>query len=74
MVTADSVCLHLSAASRLHSTRKFFTILFSVFLHGHHLNAVQWASVAAVFAGLGFEVFEKYQARKHKGYKQKHTA
>ena len=65
---------YLSAASHLCSTRKFFTILFSVFLHGHHLNAVQWASVAAVFAGLGFEVFEKYQARKHKGHKQKHTA
>ena len=50
------------------STRKFFTILFSVCMHGHHLNTVQWGSVLMVFAGLGFEVYEKYQAkaRKHK--------
>ena len=56
------------------STRKFFTILFSVFIHGHHLNNVQWGAVLMVFAGLGFEVYEKYQARKHKAHKQKHAA
>jgi len=34
------------------TTRKFFTVLASVFLFGHSLSARQWLGAVAVFAGL----------------------
>lgn len=41
------------------TTRKFFSILLSVFLFGHHLSSVQWGGVATVFAGLTLEIVHK---------------
>jgi solute carrier family 35 (UDP-galactose transporter), member B1 len=34
------------------TTRKFFTILFSVFWFGHYFSKLQWVSVVLVFGGL----------------------
>lgn len=41
------------------TTRKFFTILLSVYKFGHALNRVQWLSIVLVFAGLYLEIFAK---------------
>jgi len=38
------------------TTRKFFTVIFSVVLHGHLFNTSQWISVALVFSGVFFEM------------------
>ncbi|KAJ0398330.1 hypothetical protein P43SY_000775 [Pythium insidiosum] len=43
------------------TTRKFFTILFSVLWYGHTLSAMSWIGVAIVFTGLGWELSSKYQ-------------
>lgn len=43
------------------TTRKFFTILFSVVWYGHQLSAMSWTGVAVVFLGLGWELSSKYQ-------------
>lgn len=48
------------------TTRKLFTILFSVFMHGHPINATQWSGVALVFVGLMGEIVEKAQKKGHK--------
>jgi UDP-galactose transporter B1 len=53
------------------STRKFFTILFSVFVHGHSLTPLQWTGVAAVFAGLGMEILDKYRQRSRQQAKRR---
>ncbi|CAM9740108.1 unnamed protein product [Ascophyllum nodosum] len=45
------------------TTRKFFTIVFSVLLFGHTINSRQWGGVAMVFAGIGFEMQGKYHRR-----------
>jgi UDP-galactose transporter B1 len=34
------------------TTRKFFTILLSVWTYGHHFSTWQWLAVALVFTGL----------------------
>ena len=41
------------------TTRKLFTILFSVMLYGHVLSSLQWLGVALVFVGLSIDVVEK---------------
>jgi UDP-galactose transporter B1 len=41
-------------------TRQLFTILLSVMLFGHHVNAVQWLGVILVFAGLGIDIAAGY--------------
>lgn len=41
------------------TTRKFFTILFSVLYFGHQFSLVQWAAVALVFGGLYLSTFSK---------------
>ena len=41
------------------TTRKFFTILFSVILFGHSLFLQQWIGVFVVFLGLGMEILQK---------------
>jgi UDP-galactose transporter B1 len=46
------------------TTRKFFTILMSVFIYGHKLNEQQWLAVGLVFLGLSGEVYDKYE-KKH---------
>ncbi|GAB9471348.1 Drug/metabolite transporter [Globisporangium polare] len=43
------------------TTRKFFTILFSVVWYGHELSGMSWAGVTIVFVGLGWELSSKYQ-------------
>ena len=48
------------------TTRKFFTILVSVLLFGHVLKAQQWMGVVMVFAGLGIELYCKYQKNEAK--------
>ena len=45
------------------TTRKFFTILASVFLFGHALISEQWIGVALVFLGLVLELYQKYNGR-----------
>jgi UDP-galactose transporter B1 len=45
------------------TTRKFFTILFSVFLYGHVLSVQQWAGVAMVFLGLAVDAYAKARRR-----------
>jgi len=46
------------------TTRKFFTILASVLVHGSVLNENQWFGVALVFAGVCADVFFKTTARR----------
>ena len=41
------------------TTRKFFTILLSVYKFGHVLDAWQWGSVGLVFGGLYLEIVAK---------------
>mmetsp|Transcript_14646 Transcript_14646/g.39928 ORF Transcript_14646/g.39928 Transcript_14646/m.39928 type:complete len:414 (+) Transcript_14646:54-1295(+) len=51
------------------TTRKFFTVLGSIFLFNHPMTIGQWGSVALVFIGLGWEEAAKYlekQAKKAK--------
>lgn len=45
------------------TTRKFFTILASVFVFGHPLIVEQWFGVFLVFVGLVLELYQKYQKR-----------
>lgn len=55
------------------TTRKFFTILVSVFFFGHELKSSQWYGVAMVFLGLLLELVEKYRHKgKGKGGKKSH--
>lgn len=48
------------------TTRKFFSILASVFFFGHQIYPLQWVGILLVFTGLGWNVFEKYKADKLK--------
>lgn len=48
------------------TTRKFFTILGSVFYYGHQLKPTQWAGIALVSTGLGLELYNKYSKKKVK--------
>eukprot|EP01116_Phalansterium_solitarium_P004757 TRINITY_DN15866_c0_g1_i1.p1 TRINITY_DN15866_c0_g1~~TRINITY_DN15866_c0_g1_i1.p1 ORF type:complete len:331 (-),score=79.09 TRINITY_DN15866_c0_g1_i1:389-1381(-) len=55
VVQFDSLMLSLVT-----TTRKFFSIVISVIVFGHHLNMYQWLSVGVVFVGLGlFELTSK---------------
>eukprot|EP00730_Choanoeca_flexa_P013671 TRINITY_DN5576_c0_g1_i1.p1 TRINITY_DN5576_c0_g1~~TRINITY_DN5576_c0_g1_i1.p1 ORF type:complete len:330 (+),score=74.55 TRINITY_DN5576_c0_g1_i1:118-1107(+) len=49
------------ALTTVTTTRKFFTILFSVFLYGHVLSMQQWTGVGMVFLGLAVDAYEKSQ-------------
>jgi len=42
------------------TTRKFFTVLASIFWFKHSISTGQWASVALVFTGLAWEETSKY--------------
>jgi len=55
------LCFNSLVVVTLTTTRKFFTILLSVVMYGHQLNAAQWTGVSMVFAGLGVDVLAKYQ-------------
>jgi len=51
------------------TTRKFFTILFSVLWFGHVLSLTQWICVGLVFLGLGLNTYDKYLEKKKKKQK-----
>ena len=46
------------------TTRKFFTILLSVYKFGHVLDIWQWSSVGLVFGGLYLEIVAKFMEEK----------
>ncbi|KAI8320380.1 UAA-domain-containing protein [Martensiomyces pterosporus] len=45
-------------------TRKFLTILVSVFYNGHSLNPRQWSAAGFVFAGITLDVYKKQTAKR----------
>ncbi|KAJ2001613.1 suppressor of rasval19 [Coemansia thaxteri] len=45
-------------------TRKFLTILISVFYNGHALNSRQWSATGVVFAGITLDVYKKQTSKK----------
>ena len=45
------------ACSLVTTTRKFFTVLFSVILFGNSLTNQQWLGTSFVFLGLGLDMF-----------------
>ena len=45
------------------TTRKFFTILLSVYKFGHVLDIWQWSSVGLVFGGLYLEIAAKFKEK-----------
>ena len=47
------------ACTTITTTRKFFTILFSVLYFGHHFAVWQWMAVGLVFAGLYLSMVAK---------------
>lgn len=50
------------------TTRKFFTILFSVFHFGHHFSSWQWVSTCMVFCGIYLSIVPKGGPKKaHEG-------
>lgn len=52
--------------STITTTRKFFTIVASVFFHGNVLAPWQWVAVGVVFSGLAIEVLESERDRRAK--------
>ncbi|CAM9616677.1 unnamed protein product [Ectocarpus fasciculatus] len=51
------------ACATITTTRKFFTIVFSVVTFGHRISLEQWGGVAMVFVGIGFYMQGKYKRR-----------
>ncbi|KAJ2909193.1 UDP-galactose transporter [Coemansia aciculifera] len=45
-------------------TRKFLTILISVFYNGHPLNSRQWSATGVVFSGIALDVYMKQASKK----------
>ncbi|KAJ2817031.1 suppressor of rasval19, partial [Coemansia sp. 'formosensis'] len=45
-------------------TRKFLTILISVFYNGHPLNSRQWSATGIVFSGIALDVYMKQTSKK----------
>ena len=54
------------------TTRKFFTILFSVYKFGHVITYTQWFCIAFVFSGIYAQIGSKYYNQKQQ-QKQKQT-
>jgi UDP-galactose transporter B1 len=46
------------------TTRKFFTVLASVYYYGHSLGVMQWGGATMVFVGLAVELRTKYTRSK----------
>lgn len=68
--TFDSLTL-----STITTTRKFFTIIVSVFVHGHVLLSQQWVAVTVVFVGLVLEVVDsENEKRKKRHHGHLHSA
>merc|ERR550525_1764656 len=53
------------------TTRKVFSVLYSILMKGHHMNAQGWSGVAMACAGILGELEEKYAASKKKQAKAK---
>ncbi len=53
------------------TTRKFFTILLSVYKFGHVLDVWQWSSVGLVFGGLYMQILAKFIDEKGDDKKEK---
>ncbi|KAJ2501796.1 UDP-galactose transporter, partial [Coemansia sp. RSA 2052] len=47
-------------------TRKFLTILISVFYNGHTLNSRQWSAAGVVFLGVALDAYMKQASKKTK--------
>jgi len=48
------------------TTRKFFTVLASIFFKGNRIeSAQQWVAIALVAFGLSGEIYEKYEKQSH---------
>lgn len=45
------------------TTRKFFTILLSVWKFGHHFTVAQWTSILMVFGGLYLAIVSKFSSK-----------
>ena len=59
--------------STVTTVRKFCTILLSVLWFKHPLTHVQWASVALVFGGIGYELVNKSRTQKQQQQQQPKT-
>merc|ERR1712242_95070 len=53
------------------TTRKFFTVIFSILLFGHAISIWQWLSIGFVFFGVGMEMYEGKQKHDHAAKKKK---
>eukprot|EP01103_Thecamoeba_quadrilineata_P005101 TRINITY_DN1494_c0_g1_i3.p1 TRINITY_DN1494_c0_g1~~TRINITY_DN1494_c0_g1_i3.p1 ORF type:complete len:142 (-),score=14.94 TRINITY_DN1494_c0_g1_i3:24-449(-) len=59
-IFASISCFGSLSCSIITTTRKFFTILFSVIWFNHPLTFWQIFGVALVFTGLGWDIYVKY--------------
>ena len=50
------------SCSIITTTRKFFSVLFSVYVFSHGMSLQMWICVFLVFLGLGFDVFIQYKS------------
>jgi UDP-galactose transporter B1 len=53
------------------TTRKFFTVICSIFIFGHPISGWQWLSIGFVFFGVGMEMYEGQQKHSHDAGKKK---
>ena len=51
--------------STITTTRKFFTVLVSIFSFHHAVSYVQWGAIGMVFTGLIIELKSEYHAKLH---------
>lgn len=54
------------------TTRKIVTILVSILVFSHRLNIAQWLSLALVFSGMGFELYDEVTSQeKHRAARRR---
>ena len=51
--------------STITTTRKFFTVLVSIFSFHHAVSSIQWVAIGMVFTGLIIELKGEYHAKLH---------
>ena len=49
--------------STITTTRKFFTVLVSIFSFNHEMGTTQWVAIGMVFSGLLIELRSEYQSK-----------
>ena len=49
--------------STITTTRKFFTVLVSIFSFNHAMGTTQWVAIGMVFSGLLIELRSEYQSK-----------